>query len=61
MKPSQYDQIHKQRDRFVIVPGHETNKIEEVISRENGFFIIKKIIDLPINAKKLNKTDIQNV
>jgi hypothetical protein len=42
MKPSKYNQIHKKRDNFIVVPGHETNKIESVVQAESDYNVVEK-------------------
>ena len=37
-----YDGVHTQRDRFVVVPGHETTEIENVVEERDGYFVVDK-------------------
>lgn len=60
LKPSMYNKIHAQRDRFVIVNGHETRSIEKVIGKEAEFSIVEKFMRPPEVATKLNKTETNN-
>lgn len=60
LKPSRYNEIHKQRDRFVVICGHEAERIERVIGKETGFCIIEKFIKPPESATNLNKTEVDN-
>ena len=32
----EYDDSHSQRDRFVVAPGHEDERIEHVVERTTG-------------------------
>ena len=57
---SRYNEIHKQRDHFVIVCGHESTKIERVVNKGKEFCIVKKFITPPESAPRLNKTEIDN-
>lgn len=61
IRPSRYNEIHIQRDRFVVVPGHETLTIEMIVGKEADFYIVEKFTTPPENVEKLQKTDVQNV
>jgi len=37
-----YEKLHERRDRFVIVPGHETASVEKVISTHDGYAVVEK-------------------
>ncbi len=56
----EYNKIHKRRDHFVIIPGHEHETIEHVVRREKEFYVIEKLSPPPKKAKKLNPTAIDN-
>ena len=60
LKPSRYDKIHKHRNYFVIVRGHEVKSIERVIEDNAAFCIVEKFIALPDSTKSLNKTKLDN-
>ncbi len=60
IKPSRYHEIHKRRDHFVIVCGHEIKKIEHVIGKETDFCVIEKFILPSESAPGLHKTDADN-
>lgn len=60
LKPSQYSKIHKRRDRFVIVAGHETKTIEKIIEKRANYYIVEKFAIPPKSKHGLNKTDIDN-
>lgn len=38
----QYDQIHRQRDQFIIKIGHEVPKVESVVEKTKKFLIVEK-------------------
>lgn len=42
MTRADYERVRTQRDRFAVVPGHETIEIEDVVERDPGFFIVDK-------------------
>jgi hypothetical protein len=37
-----YDSVHSQDDRFVVVPGHENPQIETVVERREGYVVVDK-------------------
>lgn len=37
-----FEQILKQKNRFLIKPGHDQSDIEEVVERQNGYHIVEK-------------------
>src|SRR6266545_4657795 len=37
-----YDRIHGERDRFIVLPGHEDTKIERVVERTERYCIVDK-------------------
>jgi hypothetical protein len=38
----EYDRVHSQDDRFVVVPGHENPKIETVVERREAYLVVDK-------------------
>lgn len=38
----EYDEIHRQRDRFVVAPGHIDANMERVVRSGNGFAVVDK-------------------
>jgi hypothetical protein len=39
---AEYDDAHRQRDRFVIAPGHEDEQIERVVARTERYLVVDK-------------------
>ena len=37
-----YDGVHSQADRFVVLPGHESLEIEKVVEERAGYVVIDK-------------------
>ena len=37
-----YNGVHSQEDRFVVVPGHENSEIETVVERRETYFVVDK-------------------
>ncbi|HET8622803.1 MAG TPA: hypothetical protein VFM14_04520, partial [Gemmatimonadales bacterium] len=42
MTLAEYERVRRQRDRFAVVPGHETNEIEAVVERDERYVIVDK-------------------
>jgi len=38
----EYERVHGQRDRFVVLPGHETGAIEAVVEMNERYAIVDK-------------------
>ena len=39
---SEYDEVHRQRDRFVVVPGHVDAQLERVVRSGDRFVVVDK-------------------
>jgi hypothetical protein len=39
---AEYDAVHSQDDRFVVLPGHETVEIEAIVERRPSYFVVDK-------------------
>jgi hypothetical protein len=39
---AEYEGIHSQSDRFVVLPGHENSEIESVVDRRSGYLVVDK-------------------
>lgn len=42
MTIEEYEAVHSQRDRFVLVPGHETPELEDVVEAHERYVIVDK-------------------
>ena len=42
---AEYDDTHSQRDRFVVAPGHEDERIEHVVKRTERYVVVDKFGD----------------
>lgn len=60
MTVSEYEQFHKKRDEFIVVPGHEVPSIERVAKRTAKYFVVSKFQMPPEKPSKLNPTNLQN-
>lgn len=38
----EYDDSHSQRDRFVVAPGHQDERIEHVVERTERYLVVDK-------------------
>ena len=43
----EYNKIHKNRDQFVVLPGHEIKRVEHVVREESGYVVVRKHITPP--------------
>jgi len=43
MTLDEYDSVRAQDDRFVLVPGHETPRLERVVERTRRYVVVDKI------------------
>jgi hypothetical protein len=39
---AEYEEIHRERDRFVILPGHNTPGIESVVEERDSYLVVDK-------------------
>lgn len=60
LNPKKYEEIHKKRNRFIILPDHRVKAIEKVIKHESGYSIVEKYKNPPKRVTKLSKTDVNN-
>jgi hypothetical protein len=42
MTLAEYERVRAERDRFAVVPGHESDGIEDVVERDDRFVIVDK-------------------
>ena len=42
MTLGEYDRVRSQRDRFAVLPGHETEEIEYVVEEDERYLIVDK-------------------
>jgi len=56
-----YQKIHAERDRFIIIPGHNVAKVETIVKRYKTFNVVDKKIDAPEKPQRFHHTDADNV
>lgn len=42
MTLAEYERVHGQRDRFAVVPGHESPELERVVEQDERYAIVDK-------------------
>jgi hypothetical protein len=42
MTLAEYERVRRQRDRFAVVPGHETDEIESIVEHDERYVIVDK-------------------
>lgn len=57
---SEYQEIHTDRDTFVVMPNHQVDPIEKVIKESTEYNVVKKNNSTPEPSDDLNKTIINN-
>jgi hypothetical protein len=44
LEPSRFDRIHRDKDVFILVPGHEIPDVERIVDQERDFLIVRKLV-----------------
>ena len=55
-----YGKIHEDRNCFIVIPGHEVDSIESVVTKRAGYTIVQKYETPSENPEVLAKTDVHN-
>ena len=42
MTLAEYELVHSQRDRFAVLPGHQTDDIEYVVKQDTRYVVVDK-------------------
>jgi hypothetical protein len=58
--PQKYQDIHKNRRRFVIAPGHEVTSVEKVIQVTSDYTVVEKNVQPPEEPKVMHPTTVNN-
>jgi hypothetical protein len=61
ISPKEYKGVHKRRDAFTIVPGHNVPKIEDITKTTPEYMVVAKHEPPPRSGDALHDTDINNV
>jgi len=43
LTPAEYEKIHKNKRRFIVVNGHEVPQIENVVERNENYSVVEKL------------------
>ena len=43
LRPSDYERVAAERYRFVVMPGHETGEVEQVVERHDEYLVVEKV------------------
>ena len=43
MTLQEYEHVREQDDRFALLPGHQTDELERVVERHDGYVIVDKV------------------
>lgn len=57
---SEYQEIHIDRDTFVVLPNHQVDPIEKVLRQSPLYHVVKKNNSTPEPPGDLNDTDVNN-
>lgn len=57
---NEYARIHKERDLFTIMPGHDVPQIEEVIETNAEYDVVRKFKKPRESVRELATTDLHN-
>jgi hypothetical protein len=57
---SEYQEIHTNRDTFIVLPSHQVDPIEKVVKESPVYSVVKKNNSTPEPSDELNKTIIEN-
>lgn len=60
MQLSEYQKMHTNRDTFVVMPDHQVDPIEKVLSETGVYTVVKKNNSTPEPGDELNETLIDN-
>lgn len=60
MPLSEYQHIHSDRDTFVVIPDHQVDPIEKVLTKTANYNVVKKNNSAPEPGDALNQTSIDN-
>ena len=44
IRPSRFDELHRDPEQFVVLPGHEIPEIERVAGAEGGYLIVRTTV-----------------
>jgi hypothetical protein len=60
-KPSVYEEIHNNRNQFILYPGHQVDALEKVTLEDSNYIVVEKYETPPEQAEGLTATSVNNV
>jgi hypothetical protein len=60
MRLSEYQEIHINRDTFIVLPNHQVDPIEKVLRQTPTYSVVKKNNSTPEPSDVLNDTPVNN-
>lgn len=60
MQLSEYQDVHTDRDTFIVLPDHQVEPIETVVAQTAEYNVVKKNNSTPEPSDTLNQTSIDN-
>jgi hypothetical protein len=61
LSPNEYNDIHRKKDTFTILPGHQVPQIEDVIEETPDYIVVRKHVMPNQDANVLKPTEVENV
>jgi hypothetical protein len=61
LKPSIYEEIHHNRNQFIVLPGHQAVALENVILNDKNYIVVEKYENPPEHVEALSVTSINNL
>ena len=64
LPPKKYEELHQNKNQFIVIPGHENPEIERTVFKGSNFHVVEKFITInksDESATELNKTNENNV
>jgi hypothetical protein len=53
----EYEAAHAQRDRFVVAPGHEDERLERVVERNRRYLVVEKFGEAERIAEDVERSE----
>lgn len=60
MTVGEYRKLHKNRNRFIVLPDHQVETIEKVIKTTDKHSVVEKFMSPPEEPSQLNTTTVNN-
>lgn len=58
--PSDYEEIHKNKKQFILIPGHHVPEVERIVKSYKDYIVVEKFITPLKSPNNLHKTDVDN-